>query len=201
MVFEERLIVNTHAEAKNIAQYLKSERISSRIISEPVMKNQLTIAGTYDAIKAFLAGYPDHIRELHLKASEEEKPLRIFENPDDEIWITLQDLLESYHSAAAELLEGVNQGDFFCNHLSEILDGKYPSDPDPDYTRIYRDLDVFKIFNMNEIIEVSPSGVTLSKKVTADDLIYYIPYDLKFPPERWYTIHIRSLLYESLRER
>lgn len=183
MVFEERLIVNTYEEAKNIAQYLKSERISSQIISEPVLKNKLALTGRYDAITAFLAGYPDHIRELYAEASEEEKELLNIENPEGDIWKTLQDLLESYHAAAAELLEGENQGDFFCQHLSDFLDQRSVSDPGTDYTRIVRDIEVFRIFYMNQMVEISKSGATLSKMISPDDLIYYIPYEIRIPPD------------------
>ncbi|HWQ67072.1 MAG TPA: hypothetical protein VN372_09390 [Methanospirillum sp.] len=197
MVLEEKLIVSSHEEAKDIVQYLKSLHISSRIISEPVLKTQLTIAGTYAAIKGFLAEYPNHLREQYVTATEEERALIDFESPDDEIWTRLPGTLDSYHSGATELLDGVLTGDFVCSNLYNILNGKDLPGPDADLARIERDLEIFRIFNLNEIVEVSTSGIKLVKSVSADDITYYIPYNLKFSPgeeicEKYQITTVRS---------
>lgn len=182
MVFEERLILNTYEEAHHITQYLKTQRISSQVLNEPVFETRLTLAGKYNAIMAFLIGYPNYIKK-HASENDGEQELQVFEDPDIENLKLLPELLDSYREIARKLTEGVNQGDVFCPNHSDYLYGKNDSFSAPNPEQFFREIEVFKILYLNQIMSLSYSGATLTKRVLPNDLIYYLPWVQKSTPD------------------
>jgi hypothetical protein len=194
MVLEERFPVGSENTAKDVVQYLKKEGVSARVVSEPSPSIALILSGKYSDLKQYLKEHKDSIN-VSDKICEEYQHTSS-EDTESERWEELLSTLDSDYEQIKQIMDENNPGDFIAERIHRQIfhheDSKYPTE------EYLQELSRVRILISNHFCEITEKGFVLTKKCDPEEVVFYLPFDISFPPseeicETYHIICIRNI--------
>ncbi len=180
MVLEERIPVESEAEAREIVRYLKKEGIPARILKEPQLNVALILAGRYEDLKLFLTACQEKHQQRGVGSEDsDEYPVDF----DPAVWKKTLEVLDAEQLAVSQILQEHSPGDIIGTTVFQTVFLK--TKPEHEFTpeEFARDLATVRTLISNHLCEITQQGFVLTNAAEPGDVTLYIPYEYPFPPE------------------
>jgi|GEM_PF-3372586 len=180
MVLEERIPVESEAEAREIVRYLKKEGIPARILTKPQLTVALILAGRYEDLKSFLTACQEKHQLRGVGSNDSDEYPGDF---DPSVWKKTLEALDAEQIAVTQSLKEHHPGDIIGTTVFQTIFLKTQPENECSSEEFARELATVRTLISNHLCEITQQGFVLTNVAEPEDVTLYIPYEYPFPPE------------------